>query len=69
MCSYYQLEVLLGICPGEVLLDLPGEAEVTFKSPLHVQSLTLCLWFLEQDVSLSYCFSAMPIYLVLCSPQ
>ena len=22
MCSYYQLEHLLGICPGEVLLDL-----------------------------------------------
>ena len=23
MCSYYQLDHLLGICPGEVLLDLP----------------------------------------------
>ena len=22
MCSYYQLQLLLGICPGEVLLDL-----------------------------------------------
>jgi hypothetical protein len=27
MCSYYQLEHLLGICPGEVLLDLPVNSE------------------------------------------
>ena len=28
MCPYYQLEHLLGICPGEVLLDLPVECPI-----------------------------------------
>jgi hypothetical protein len=40
MCPYYQLEHLLGICPGEVLLDLPVE--------LHIKPETLK--FIEEKV-------------------
>jgi hypothetical protein len=50
-------------------LSLKVSFEVTFKSPLRAQSLIVCLLSVDQDVSLYYCFSARPAYLMLCSPQ